>query len=591
MPCKHLKADLGRLRRVWQLAGEQQKPVIQGMVCALMQSLSLGVAFCVALGAVSDLLAGRPLTALWLGQVSGLMGLSLGAQFIFARRAAGLSWLSAYAMTGELRLRLMAHLKTLPMGFHLSHHKGDLASILMADTQMLEGFMSEALPRIAQITGLTLFLLMVLICLDMWTGLAAMAVIIAAVPAFVWSNRRLAGLGLKRQDRQAQASARLIEYAQGITVIRAFNLLAQGQMLLTAALAHFRDLSLRMVAQLGPPLVAFAAVLSVGAPVIMFVAAERYLSGGIDSRTLVSLLIIAVSVFAPLQALAGLTELSRLAEAALIRIDRVLMTPPLSESRLTVLPVGSEVRFEGVQFAYGDDPPVLKALSFTAAAGKITAIVGHSGSGKSTLLNLVPRFRDTTGGSVHIGGADVRYIPVAHLNQLVTYVFQDACLFSGTVFDNIACARPHASLRAVENAARAAQAHDFIKALPHGYDTQISEGGNNLSGGEKQRIAIARAILKDAPIVLLDEATAAIDPITERSLQSALSALMRNKTVLIVAHRLSTLQTADQIVVLEQGRISEHGDHQTLLAHNGVYSRLWQQQTQAKVWRLATKAD
>jgi ATP-binding cassette subfamily B protein len=239
-----------------------------------------------------------------------------------------------------------------------------------------------------------------------------------------------------------------------------------------------------------------------------------------------------------------------------------------------------------VTFGYTADEPVLHALSLDVPPRTLTALVGPSGAGKSTVLSLIARFWDVDDGSVQIGGADVRDLTPEQLFYAVTVVFQDVYLFQGTIGDNIAFGRPNADHDAIVAAARQAQAHDFITALPEGYDTPVGEGGATLSGGERQRISIARAILKDAPIVLLDEATSALDPINEAAVQQAVARLVRNRTVIVVAHRLSTIRSADQIIVLDGGRAVERGRHDDLLAAGGRYARLWAERERASTWRL-----
>jgi ATP-binding cassette subfamily B protein len=378
---------------------------------------------------------------------------------------------------------------------------------------------------------------------------------------------------------------------QGITVIRAFNRLAKGEESFRDALAEFRDISVRMVTQLTAPMALFGAVLMLGAPLIMLAAGARHSGGHIDTGALIAALFLIFSLYSPLLALISVMELSRMADASLTRIDRIMTARSLSTPATPGAPEGFAVRFEGASFSYRPGKPVLREIDFTVPERTMTAIVGSSGSGKSTVLNLIARFWDLDSGSVSIGGVDIRDIDEARLNSLVTVVFQDVYLFAGNIFDNIAFGREGASPAQIKAAAKAACAHDFIMALPEGYQTRVDEGGANLSGGERQRIAIARAILKDAPIVLLDEATAAIDPTNERAVQQALVRLVADKTLIVVAHRLNTIQAADQILVLDHGRIVERGDHEVLLTRNGRYAGLWAHRAASAAWRISDGAN
>ena len=255
-----------------------------------------------------------------------------------------------------------------------------------------------------------------------------------------------------------------------------------------------------------------------------------------------------------------------------------------------VEPHGHDVEFENVTFAY-ESAPVLRDVSFVARAGTTTAIVGASGAGKSTILNLVSRFWDPSEGAVRIGGIDVRQLTHQQLFEHITVVFQDVYLFRATVRENIAFGRPHSSEEEIVAAARAAQAHDFIEALPLGYETMVGEGGANLSGGERQRLSIARAVLKNSPIVLLDEPTSSLDALNDRAVRTALSALLRGKTVLVVAHRLPTIQSADRILVVDGGRIVQSGSHEELVNHEGGrYRQFWLDRQRAFEWRIGTSS-
>ena len=522
----------------------------------------------------------------WAWQVTGLMALSLAGQLLFGYLSATNSWLSSYRLAGDLRLSILDRLRNLPLGFHLSRNKGDTVTVLTSDMQMLESFMSDALPRIAQAFGLPVAVLLYLAYCDWAVALVAVGSIVAGVPIYLWSSRRLAELGIRRQDMQAEAAARMIEYAQGIAVIRAFNRVARGQDDFRDALKAFRDISVHMVVKLAAPLVTFGAIIMLGVPLVILVAGGRYLAGAIDPATAIAALVLVFSVYTPIVGLVAVMELTRMADASLTRMDRLLMAEPLPSCQAPRDPDGFAVHFEAVDFGYVPERPVLREVSFDVPERSMAAIVGPSGAGKSTILNLLPRFWDVDGGGVTIGGVDVRDLDSERLNQLITVVFQDVYLFSGTIFDNIAFGRKGASPEDVEAAARAAQAHDFIMAMPEGYRTKVGEGGATLSGGERQRISIARAILKDAPIVLLDEATAAIDPTNERALQTALSALVAHKTLIVVAHRLSTIRAADQVVVLDGGRVVERGHHETLVGAGGLYDLLWSHWTQAAEWRI-----
>lgn len=581
-----IRTDLQSLRRAWQLAGPFRLRVARGVMWRFLQSMMLGLAFAVVVQAVTALAAGQEASISLILRVTGLMLLSLTGQILFGWLAARDSWDASYAVGGYLRLRLLDHMRNLPLGWHLSRQRGDTVAVLTSDMQMLEGFFSDGLPRIAQALGLPVAVLLVLAAQDWRIGLATALPILLAVPVFVLASRHMSRLGLARQDMQAEAGARMIEYVQGMSVIRAFNRLARGHESFRRAIDDFRDISIRMVVQLVVPMTVFGLIVMLGVPLVLWLSGWLYGESSLSTATAMTALLLLMTAYAPIIGLLGVMESLRLADASLTRMDRILTARPQPEPDDPATPQGFDIAFEAVDFAYCAGQPVLRQVSFAVPERSMTAIVGPSGGGKTTILHLIARFWDAAAGRISIGGAHVARIGTTELAGLISVVFQDVTLFSGTIRDNIALAKPQASRAEIEAAARAAQAHDFIIALPGGYDSLVGEGGQTLSGGQRQRISIARAILKDAPIVLMDEATAAIDPTNEREIQQALAALVKGRTLIVVAHRLQTIEAADQILVLDGGRIVERGQHRGLLARGGLYARLWRYRADMGQWRV-----
>jgi ATP-binding cassette subfamily B protein len=326
-----------------------------------------------------------------------------------------------------------------------------------------------------------------------------------------------------------------------------------------------------------------------------------FISGGVTDYPAFALasvfyLIFSVSLSTPFTKLMYVAQNGKMILNGIERMDKVLDTPPLTEAAVPKTAAEYSVAFDHVKFTYNDEgeasalpaamPMAIRDVSFIAKQGEVTALVGPSGGGKSTLAHLIPRFYEAAEGAVKIGGVDVRDMSSEYLMSIVSFVFQDVFLFKQSIMDNILIGNKNANREDAIAAAKAAQCHEFVQALPRGYDTVIGANNIHLSGGERQRIVIARAILKDAPVIVLDEATAFADPENEQKIQQAFEELMKNKTVIIIAHRLSTIRGADKIVVIDKGRLAEEGIHDTLVKSGGRYSRMWERYTGAVNWAI-----
>lgn len=579
-------SDLSALRRLLALAGQWRGRLLFGVFLRLLQAICLGLALATVLWVLASLIDEPIVSAKTIWLVVFIMAVSLAGQVGFGILAMQTCWLASHRLSGELRLEMLERLRHLPMGFHLSRDRGETITAITADIQMLETFFADGFPRIAHALGLPLAACLLLAVTDWLAALVGLISIVCGLPFFLWSSRRLAAMSTRRQAAQADAATRMIEFVQGMKVIRAFNRLDDGWTGFRLALDRFHAISVGMITALAVPIVAFSALVMLGLPLLVAFIGYRHFAGDMPSGSVVIGLGLVMSLYSPILSLAGVMETARLAESALDRIDGILDARPLPEPARHRKPNGFDIRFRNVGFSYLAAKPVLRDVGFVVPERSMTAIVGPSGSGKSTLLNLLSRFWDVDDGSITLGGVDLRDMRFEDLAQNIAVVFQDVHLFSGTIAANIAAGMPDASHADIEAAARAAQAHDFIMALPNGYATQVGEGGAMLSGGERQRISIARAVLKDAPIVLLDEATAAIDPTNERAIQTALEHLVADRTLIVVAHRLSTIRNADQIIVLDQGRVAEVGRHDDLVAQKGLYARLWYLRSQAASWQL-----
>ena len=579
----------GLVRTIWTLAGDRRPILARSIGWKAAQGAAQAIPVAVIVVLVDEVRIGA-LEAADIGWSVAIIAACITAQWVFGYLSNRSAWIATYEMFGELRIDALDHVRRVPLGFHDERRSGDTVTALTQDITTVEGFTHEPLQQLIGAVTTPIVVFLVLVVVDVPMAFATVISILGAVPIFTWTNRSLERLARERQDQQAEASARMLEYLQGLAVIRSFRLTGERLELFRSAMDDFRAANLRLLMKLTPIGMAFTITILLGVPCVLFFGALWLFDGTIDVGTLIVFAVLVLRVYQPLLAGAESFEGMRIADASLDRVARVLETPvqPMPADPASGFdPLGPlAVSFDAVSFAYQDGQPVLHDVSFEAAPSAMTAIVGPSGSGKSTLLNLIARFWDPQDGTVRLAGIDLRDLTAEQLFDAVTVVFQDVYLFPGTIFDNIAFGRPDADRADVERAAAAAQAHAFITELPDGYDTAVDEAGGNLSGGERQRIAIARAILKDAPIILLDEATSAIDPTNERMVQRALAELVAGKTVVVVAHRLSTISPADRIVGLEAGRAVEHGDHDSLIARDGVYRRLWDERRRASRWRL-----
>lgn len=577
----------GAMRTLWRLAAPLpsvtwwRRGVLLGVGEALCQAIPVGV-IVVLVGALRD---DTVTTAdVWL--YGGICVAAFVGQSLFRRYAYENAWLGGTALTTELRLRVLDHLRRLPMSYHRRRPAGDTAATLTQDMFQIVMFVTSAVPLVVGSLMLCSLVLGVLFVVDALLALAVAGSLVVAFPVLQVTQRTFRRLAIERLRLSAEATARVVEYVQGISVIRAFNQMGASQQRLRESLDDYRAINVKLAVKLAPLFSAFEATVGLGVPLVVAMSSYRLFGGNIDAGAALIFLVVVLRVYEPIIKINDTSERLRLADASLDRIAELLDTPPQPEPEQPVRLRGSGVQFENVSFSYLPDVRVLNDVSFTAPERSMTAIVGPSGAGKTTILNLVARFWDADDGKVRIGGVDVRQLGSEQLFDAVSVVFQDPYLFQATIFDNIAFGRRDAGHEDVIAAARAARCHDFVAALPNGYETVVSEGGLTLSGGERQRISIARAILKDAPIVLLDEATAALDPINEQHIGTALAALTADKTLLVVAHRLSTIRAADQIITIDRGGVAQRGTHDELIGQPGLYARFLAERQKAAGWRL-----
>ncbi|MGK5642039.1 ABC transporter ATP-binding protein, partial [Streptomyces sp. URMC 126] len=576
------------IRQLFSVVGPDQRPVLRRMLVALCAAAVLqGVAFTLLVPVLRELLGDHPDRAwpwLW-----ALLGAS--AAYGIAHYAALLTGYQAGAtLSRSLHHRIGDHVSGLPLGWFGPERVGRLSQLATQNVMDVMGVPAHLLRPLVTgfLTPATVVALMFVF--DWRLALAAALTVPFIVLVYRWSANLARKADALRDEARAEAANRILEFVQFQPVLRVFGRGPAGRRALGEALENQRDLGREVLLAGVPGIVGFTLVVQAAFTTVTIVGTYLALGGELAVAELLALLVLAARFVEPLSEAATLGSSLRMARNALEKVEELLKVPALPEPAATASPRDSGIELDGVGFGY-DGRPVLSDVSFTVPPRTMTALVGPSGSGKTTVTRLIARFWDVESGAVRIGGADVRDLTTEDLMSRISMVFQDVYLFEGTIEDNIRVGRPDATPAEVREAARLAHVDEIAARLPQGWDTKVGEGGSALSGGERQRVSIARALLKDSDIVLLDEATAALDPENEHAVQAALAALTADRTLLVIAHRMPTVMAADQIVVLDGGRIAERGTHEELVVRGGRYAAFWSERNRAGGWRLGGGAS
>ena len=509
------------------------------------------------------------------------------------------SHMAAFRILYGLRVRLSEHIGRLPLGYLNNSSTGAIKKALEQNVEKIELFIAHTIPDLVNAAATVAVMFVLFFSLNGWMAAACLlAIVISILVQFsLMFGRKSKDFFRQYFDASEQMSASAVQYVRGMPVVKIFGQTVASFRQFSQSIYAFKKYALHVCDTYQPGMVWFTVLLNSIVTFILPVGLlllSREPGNVVLAGVYLFFIILGPGVAAPFHKLTFLASNTREIDEGVSRLDAIFEEKPVPEPVIPQSPHKHDIRFEHVSFSYENTKETtrteaLKGISFTAHAGEITALVGPSGSGKSTIANLIPRFWDVTQGAIKIGGINIREIATGQLMDRVSFVFQDSFLFFDTLYENIRVGKPDATEEEVHAAARAAQCDEFIGRLPQGYQTLIGEGGVYLSGGEEQRVSVARAILKNSPILVLDEATAFADPENEYKMQLALQELIKDKTVIIIAHRLSSIISANQIIVLKEGEIVQKGVHAELSRKEGVYKKMWDAYTDAFQWTLKTE--
>lgn len=571
-------------RKIWAFAGGKRneigKSIVFGFFNAVFHALMLGAIFVILNALIAE---SAETGAVW--AALGMMLLSILGRIVTHYFSQLQQTNAGYFMVAEKRIQIGDRLKVIPMGYFNQNSLGNITA--MATTTLSDVETQAPIVLVLTLGGLinTVVFALAIFLFDWRIGLMVLAGILLFLGATSLTEKRSRRDSPKRQAAQEGLVEAVLETVQGMSVVKAFGLDEEQDKKVDRAIEESCARNTKLTKALTPFNALQQLVLWLASVVIMLAAVLFYLGGSMTIVNCLMMLIASFLIYGQLESVGNGVALLQLTGASIDRANEIDKVPVMDEGGTAIQPERFDIQFENVGFSY-EKRPVLQDVSFRVHERTTTAIVGPSGGGKTTVCNLIARFWDADSGSVKIGGRDVRDYTLESLLQNISMVFQNVYLFNDSIENNIKFGSPEATHGQVVEAAKKACCHDFIMKLPDGYDTVIGEGGATVSGGERQRISIARALLKDAPIVLLDEATANIDPENEDQLQRAVESLTREKTIIMIAHRLKTVRNADQILVLDGGKVVQRGTHGELIGQPGIYADFVDERRKVMGWKL-----
>lgn len=582
------------IRHILEFSGKEASKIKKAFLPAFLKAILTNIIIFYSLMILMKLLNGSylPKDSVIIGLFI-FMTLALEATFQFATDR--LQSATGFEILAEKRRQLGAHLQQLPMGFFTEGNIGKISSVLATDMTFIEENAMTAVANTVSEMFTVAILDIFLFVMDWRIGLAAVIITALAILAGRGIIRTAQQESDARQEQSEELTANIIEFAEGIGIIKAYNLLGDRSKKLTESFRLSAEKNIRFENRYSPWNLLIGIICSAGSVILTILGIRLYTLDELSGEYLIGLAFFVLQVFGPLKALYSECSRFTVMESCLQRIEALFHESKLADNGSEHIPDSapagvSELEFKHVSFGYGDKE-VLHDVSFSAEQGQFTALVGPSGSGKSTIGNLTLRLWDIEQGQILFRGKDIRTVPVSELMDKVSVVFQRVYLFEDTVMNNIRFGKPDATEDEVIEAAKKARCYDFIMKLPDGFNTVIGEGGATLSGGERQRLSIARCILKDAPLIILDEATASVDVDNEIYIQEAINELCKNKTLLVIAHRLYTIRDANNILVVSNGEIIEQGNHETLIRQNGLYHAFVEKRENSVSWNRHRVAE
>ena len=573
------------MKRLLQIAGQRKSLLLASCTLAVIHSVLSLVPYALVFYIIKELTQSQPNFTTIQQYVVYAIVMVIVSMVAFLLSGI-LSHIAAFNILYGLRKTITEKVGILPMGYLSHRNSGAFKKIISDDVERIETFVAHQIPDFVKAVALPLLTLGYLFSEDWRLALISclpLLVLVVIMPLMFGSKNQ--NLTQKYHHSLEEMSAGIVEYVRAMPVMKIFQQSAEtfdkyGKKVLT-----FHRFVSDWIRHSSPPFAIFMSFASNAMLPVLALGLYLYFHNGLTLATLLFFLILGTGYMRPVFAMSNMAMQLQLIEQGVQQIDKILEAPVLPETHTPQEPSHYDIHFDKVSFAYDGEHYVLNDINFIAKEGSITALVGPSGAGKSTVGQLLSRFWDVQEGNISIGGVDIRQLSTEKLMQMVSFVFQDSFMFAQTMYENIRMGM-NKTKEEVIAAAQAAQIHDFIMSLPKGYDTLFGQQGVHLSGGEQQRFQLARAILKNAPILVLDEATAFADPENEYKIQQAFNELIKGKTVLVIAHRLSTITTADQIIVFEKGEINAIGTHNELLQSSELYQRMWNAHNRAKEWNI-----